>query len=566
MPFAVQVVAFDAEGKRRRGQRRADPDPAPATTAVRARAVGRRRRRLGLPAQGRSASRPCARRSASPPAARPRSSGWCWPSRANTWSRCRASDGRGGRGVASDLVYVIGKGEAFWSGDEGERMTLIASKPRYRPGRDRAPGAADAAAGQALALVTLERDGILSYRLQPMATSGEAIEIPIEPPLAPNVFASVVLVRGRSGEGDRGRPRFKMGMVNLEVDASERRLQVSVDDRTARRTARASRCGRACRCRQRRDAGAGRAGGGRGRRGRAADPGLPHARSAARVLRAVRPGGGAAPPPGTACCGPAIRRTATTRTARRGATAAATRRAGCARASWPPRSGPGAGDRRRRHRPGQLPGARQPDRLPGDGGGRRRGRSLRLGRGALHHQQAAAGGAGAAAVPQPGRPGAGGGDPAQQRGGGGQGRGRPCRRAGVELAGAGQPAAVDLPARSHRQAVFAVRATRPGEAAFTFRASGGGQTRRRGGGAPRGAGGGPQQRAGGRGRHQRAHRGARCRRRRARWPTGAAWRWSLDRTGLGAGERGVQLPDRLPLRLPGADHVEGGADGGAGAS
>jgi alpha-2-macroglobulin len=37
-----------------------------------------------------------------------------------------------------------------------------------------------------------------------------------------------VLVRGRSGEGDRGRPRFKMGVVDLVVDSADRRLAVEV--------------------------------------------------------------------------------------------------------------------------------------------------------------------------------------------------------------------------------------------------------------------------------------------------------------------------------------------------
>src|SRR5262249_35005655 len=46
--------------------------------------------------------------------------------------RTKASDGS--VAVSSDSIYVIGKGEAFWSGDEGERLTVVASKTRYKPG------------------------------------------------------------------------------------------------------------------------------------------------------------------------------------------------------------------------------------------------------------------------------------------------------------------------------------------------------------------------------------------------------------------------------------------------
>ena len=141
--------------------------------------------------------------------------------------RVTASDGHGHTATTSDEVYVIGPGEAFWSGDEGDRMTLIASKARYQPGETarlvpqaRLPGA--------FALATLERDGILWHKVQRLASSGEAVEVPIDARLAPNAFASVALVRGRVGAGDAGRPQFKMGLVNLEVDASAKRLAVAV--------------------------------------------------------------------------------------------------------------------------------------------------------------------------------------------------------------------------------------------------------------------------------------------------------------------------------------------------
>src|SRR5205085_11784674 len=40
--------------------------------------------------------------------------------------------------------------------------------------------------------------------------------------------ASVVLVRGRTGAGDRKRPVMGEGLVNLPVDATAKRLQVQV--------------------------------------------------------------------------------------------------------------------------------------------------------------------------------------------------------------------------------------------------------------------------------------------------------------------------------------------------
>jgi hypothetical protein len=94
MPFAVQVVAFDPQGQRRA-----------ATVEL---SLTRRQYDCGL---GKSPSgdagdwgcrrkddpKPAVRRTVSvPPAARRRWSGWCWPSRVNTWSRCPPSTGAAG--------------------------------------------------------------------------------------------------------------------------------------------------------------------------------------------------------------------------------------------------------------------------------------------------------------------------------------------------------------------------------------------------------------------------------------------------------------------------------------
>jgi uncharacterized protein YfaS (alpha-2-macroglobulin family) len=138
-----------------------------------------------------------------------------------------ATDARGVKVKTGGSVWVIGKGEAFWSGDESARTALIASKPSYRPGEvARLVPRADLAG--ATALLSVERNGVLETRLVSLKTTGEGIELPIKESYAPNVFVSLALVRGRSGKGDRGRPQFKLGMVNLQVSTESQRLRVEV--------------------------------------------------------------------------------------------------------------------------------------------------------------------------------------------------------------------------------------------------------------------------------------------------------------------------------------------------
>ncbi|MGE0549418.1 MAG: alpha-2-macroglobulin [Kofleriaceae bacterium] len=141
--------------------------------------------------------------------------------------KIEAKDDRGNSVVAASQIWVIGKGEAFWSGDEGGRMTLVASKPSYRPG-DTARLVAQANLVKPTALITIERDGIIDARVQKLASASQGVELTIVDSWAPNVFAGVTLVAGRHGAGDRNRPMFKMGIVELKVSSAHKQLDVGI--------------------------------------------------------------------------------------------------------------------------------------------------------------------------------------------------------------------------------------------------------------------------------------------------------------------------------------------------
>ncbi|HUH05994.1 MAG TPA: MG2 domain-containing protein [Kofleriaceae bacterium] len=141
--------------------------------------------------------------------------------------RIEGTDARGNKVAASDYVWILGKGEAFWSGDESARMTLISSKPEYQPG-ETARLVPRTDLKNATALISLERNGILEARVAWLKNPNEGIELPLTDAHAPNVFASVAMVTGRKGEGDRNRPRFKMGVIDLKVSPDAQRLKVEV--------------------------------------------------------------------------------------------------------------------------------------------------------------------------------------------------------------------------------------------------------------------------------------------------------------------------------------------------
>jgi uncharacterized protein YfaS (alpha-2-macroglobulin family) len=128
---------------------------------------------------------------------------------------------------ASRSVWVYGAGESAWRADDSGRFTIIADKREYHVG-DTAKLIVMAPTRGASALISVERDGVLSRRHVPELAEGQAISVPITEAFAPNAFVSVLLTRGRMGEGARGLPKTSMGLINLPVSHEDKRLKVEV--------------------------------------------------------------------------------------------------------------------------------------------------------------------------------------------------------------------------------------------------------------------------------------------------------------------------------------------------
>ncbi|HJX55063.1 MAG TPA: MG2 domain-containing protein, partial [Polyangia bacterium] len=136
-------------------------------------------------------------------------------------------DGQGNPTRTSRFFWVAGPGESPWQVDDSGRFGIVADKPRYQPG-DVARLLLRTSLSGATALVTIEREGVLERRMVVLPPAGEALEVPIRDAYAPNVYVSVLLVRGRTGKGARGMPFVRMGLVNLPVESGHKRLKVEV--------------------------------------------------------------------------------------------------------------------------------------------------------------------------------------------------------------------------------------------------------------------------------------------------------------------------------------------------
>lgn len=137
-------------------------------------------------------------------------------------------DPHGHPAVASERFWVWGGDESGWRVDDTPRFEITADKPSYKAG-DTAKLLLKTPLKQATGMITIEREGVLERRPFALEGAGGTVDVPIKEGYAPNVYVSVMLVRGRTGKGGRGMPMMRMGLVNLPVEVEGKRLTVTVE-------------------------------------------------------------------------------------------------------------------------------------------------------------------------------------------------------------------------------------------------------------------------------------------------------------------------------------------------
>ncbi len=172
-----------------------------------------------------------------------------------------AKDAGGRVAEAATGVWVTRHGELWFAQDNDDRVDLLPEKKRYEPGETaklqlRMPFRA------ATALVAIEREGIVDTKVVTLRGDDPTIAVKIEKGWAPNVYVSVLALRGRirevpwyslfqwgwkqplawwrayRDEGpdfqpptamvDLAKPAFKLGVAALQVGLAEHELQVKV--------------------------------------------------------------------------------------------------------------------------------------------------------------------------------------------------------------------------------------------------------------------------------------------------------------------------------------------------
>lgn len=142
-------------------------------------------------------------------------------------------DSTGRTSAAHADVWVAGDEHWWFEVEDHDRMDLLPERNELAPG-DTARIQVRSPFREATALVTVEREGVLESFVTTLAGNEPVIEVPIRREHAPNVFVSVLAVRGRVGNVtptamvDLGKPAFRLGLVELRVGWNRQRLDVTV--------------------------------------------------------------------------------------------------------------------------------------------------------------------------------------------------------------------------------------------------------------------------------------------------------------------------------------------------
>jgi uncharacterized protein YfaS (alpha-2-macroglobulin family) len=178
-----------------------------------------------------------------------------------------ARDAEGRESKAVTTVWVTGAGDLWFGGANDDRIDVIPARKEWKPG-ETAEFQVRMPFRHATALVAVEREGVLETRVVELDGADPTIRLPVKAEWGPNVYISVLALRGRIREAswgsffdwgwraprawyeafrqkgepyapptpfvDLSKPSFRFGLTEIRISDERDRLQVEV--KPARKT------------------------------------------------------------------------------------------------------------------------------------------------------------------------------------------------------------------------------------------------------------------------------------------------------------------------------------------
>jgi uncharacterized protein YfaS (alpha-2-macroglobulin family) len=133
-----------------------------------------------------------------------------------------------GHDILTSLTFdVVGPGETVWNYRNPYAIDLVTDKESYAPGQTATIIVKTPIAGDAL--VTVERDRVLRSFITRLSGNAPSVQVPITETDTPNVFVSVMLLRGASDSPRKIKaPEYRVGYCEVKVARPNDKLAVTV--------------------------------------------------------------------------------------------------------------------------------------------------------------------------------------------------------------------------------------------------------------------------------------------------------------------------------------------------
>lgn len=138
-----------------------------------------------------------------------------------------ATDATGRNVITTTAVNVWGKDALTWNYRNKSQIELVTDKKEYRPGEEAVILIKTPISGSAL--VTVERENVKRHFVTTLEGNAPSIRIPVEEGDAPNVFVSVIIVRGAQDSPRKFKmPEFRAGYTQLAIARPDAKLYVNI--------------------------------------------------------------------------------------------------------------------------------------------------------------------------------------------------------------------------------------------------------------------------------------------------------------------------------------------------
>jgi uncharacterized protein YfaS (alpha-2-macroglobulin family) len=131
--------------------------------------------------------------------------------------------------LALATFNVVGKKPALttWDYQNDAQIDLVPDKPIYHPGESVTILIKTPISGEAL--VTVERETVLRSFIATLEGNAPTLSVPLEKTDAPNVFVSVILIRGHENSPRKIKtPDYRIGYCQINIERPETKLEVRV--------------------------------------------------------------------------------------------------------------------------------------------------------------------------------------------------------------------------------------------------------------------------------------------------------------------------------------------------